>query len=261
MDSSLQDSHDDPVPSYEESVQQGAAQLSSSDGKSKPSSELPQSLVERLSSIRLLRINAIINAHINPLLVQQADSGLYKSVFILVPSNSTTLQAQDTSNDIIERSEDSIGSSRSEEIIGFREGEYVKLIRLHGDEYNAEFWRQPAVISELNDALQTKLRSAGHRIAAIPGTQPPSETANIITSPSSTTPKKNYFGWRKKEKEIAAVSRNVPASGWRFEKEEALTNGEVRIKTGLQDVSLRVQSEMGLYETKTGKAVVVSFEM
>ncbi|MCJ1396717.1 hypothetical protein MMC18_009609, partial [Xylographa bjoerkii] len=256
MDSSFQDSHDDPIPSYEESVQQGATQLSSVDGKSKPSPEVPQSLVERLSSVRLQRINAIIDAHINPLLEQQADSGLYKSVFILVPSNSTTLQAQDTSNDIIERSADTIGSSRNEEIIGFREGEYIKLVRLHGDEYNAEFWRQSAVISELNDALQTKLRNAGHRIAAIPTTQSLSEIPSTQTNPSPTTTKKNYFGWRKKEKEIAVTNRNVPASGWRFEKEEALTNGEVRIKTGLQDVSLRVQSEMGLYETKTGKAVV-----
>ncbi|MCJ1430821.1 hypothetical protein MMC27_000171 [Xylographa pallens] len=261
MAPSLQDSHDDPIPSYEESVQQGAAQLSSADGKSVPSPELPQSLVERLSSVRLQRINAIIDAHINPLLEQQADSGLYKSVFILVPSNSTTLQAQDTSNDIIERSEDNTGSSRNEEIIGFREGEYVRLVRLHGDEYSAEFWRQPSVIFELNDALQTKLRNAGHRIATISVTQPPAEIAYTQTPICSTTTKKSYFGWRKKEKETIAAGRNVPASGWRFEKEKALTNGEVRIKTGLQDVSLRVQSEMGLYETKTGKAVVVSFEM
>ena len=261
MAPSLQDSHDDPIPSYEESVQQGAAHFSSAGGKSMPSPELPHSLVERLSSVRLQRINAIIDAHINPLLEQQADSGLYKSVFILVPSNSTTLQAQDTSSDIIERSEDDTRSSRNEEIIGFREGEYVKLVRLQGDEYNSEFWRQPSIILELNDALQTKLRNAGHRIATIPATQTPSETANTQSPTSPTTTKKSYFGWKKKDKETVAASGNVPASGWRFEKEEALTNGEVRIKTGLQDVSLRVQSEMGLYETKTGKAVVVSFEM
>ncbi|MCJ1383325.1 hypothetical protein MMC17_006438 [Xylographa soralifera] len=261
MDSSFQDFHDDPIPSYEESVQQGATQLSSVDGKSKPSPEHPQSLVDRLSSVRFQRINAIIDAHINPLLEQQADSGLYRSVFILVPSNTTTLQAQDTSNDIVERSANTIGSSRKEEVIGFREGEYVKLVRLHGDEYNAEFWRQPTVISELNNALQTKLRNAGHKIAAIPASQSPSETANTQNSSSPTTTKKNYFGWRKREKETIAVDRNLPASGWRFEKEEALMNGEVRIKSGLQDVSLRVENEMCLYETKTGKAVVVSFEM
>ncbi|MCJ1399233.1 hypothetical protein MMC11_002435 [Xylographa trunciseda] len=261
MDPSFQDSWDDPIPSYEDSVQQGATQLSSTDGKSKPSPEHPHSLVERLSAIRIQRINAIINAHINPLLEQQADSGLYKSVFILVPSNSTTLQAQDTSDDIIERSADTTESSRNEEIIGFREGEYVKLVRLHGDEYSAEFWRQPAVISELNNALQTKLRNAGHQIAPTTATQSSPEIRNSQTSPSPTTIKKGYFGWRKKEKETAVGSQNIPASGWRFENEAALTSGEVRIKTGLQDVSLRVQSEMGLYETKTGKAVVVSFEM
>jgi len=261
MDTPFQDSHDDAIPTYEESVQQGATQLASTDCKSKPSTDLPQSLVERLSSVRLQRINAIIDAHINPLLEQQADSGLYKSVFILVPSNSTTLQAQDTSDDILERSAGSVGSSRNEEIIGFREGEYVKLVRLHGTEYDAEFWRQPSVISELNDALQTKLRKAGHRIASLPAKQSLSEPDNTQNSPSSTATKKNYFGWRKKEKETPVISQDIPASGWRFEKEDALTDGEVRIKTGLQDVSLRVQSEMGLYETKTGKAVVVSFEM
>jgi len=261
MDSSFQDSWDDPIPSYEESVQQGTTQLSSADSKSKPSLEHPQSLVERLSAVRIQRINAIIDAHIDPLLQQQADSGLYKSVFILVPSNSTTLQAQDNSDDIIERSADTTGSSRNEEIVGFREGEYVKLIRLHGDEYNAEFWRQSSVVSELNHALQTKLRNAGHQIAPTTAPQSAPEIRNTQTSPSPTTTKKSYFSWRKKEKETAVVSQDTPASGWKFENEAALANGEVRIKTGLQDVSLRVQSEMGLYETKTGKAVVVSFEM
>ncbi|MCJ1294588.1 hypothetical protein MMC34_006146 [Xylographa carneopallida] len=255
MEFSLQDSQEQPIPSYEESVQQGATQFSSADDKSKPS------LLARLSSVRLQRINAIIDTHINPLLEQQAASGLYKSIFILVPSNTATLQAQDTSSDIIERCEGNERSSRNEELIGFRDGEYVKLVRLHGDDYNAEFWGQPAVISELNNALETKLRSAGHQIADIAATSSVSETAQTQTPPSSTTAKKNYFGWRKKEKETVAISQNEPASGWRFEKEKALAHGEVRIKTGLQDVSVRVQSEMGLYETKTGKAVVVSFEM
>ena len=246
-----QDSHE-AIPTYEESVQQGATGTSSLEIKDRPSQEPPQSLVDRLSSVRRQRINALINTQINPLLEQQADSGLQKSIFILVPSNSTTLQAQDNSSDIIQHSVDAVRSNKNEEVIGFREGEYVKLVRLHGDEYNLEFWRQTAVISELSSALQTSLRKPGHSIALTP---------NAPTALSPTGTKKSHFDWRKKDKEVPLNSRKVYASDWRFEKEEALENGEVRIKIGLQDVSLRMQSEMGLYDTRTGKAVVVSCEM
>lgn len=41
----------------------------------------------------------------------------------------------------------------------------------------------------------------------------------------------------------------------------SLGAGQVRVKVGLQDVCLRVVSEMGLYETRTGVAVVVGVEI
>ena len=43
--------------------------------------------------------------------------------------------------------------------------------------------------------------------------------------------------------------------------ERPLSEGEVRIKVGVQDVCLRTATDMGLYETKTGKAIVIKIDV
>lgn len=260
MENSYQDDEEE-IPSYEESIQQPTTGSSITDTKPKSERGPQQSLGQRLADVRESRINAIINAHINPLLKQQSEAGLFKSTFILVPSNTSTLQSPSSaSRDVREGSGDVADKNNTEAVIGFREGEYVKLVRLSGENYTEEFWRQPAVIAELNSSLKARLQNEGHRIAQSPSSpaSQPVPTTLLASDPPHT--KKGFFGRKKRAGDPVPVAESS-TSGWRFEKEEVLKLGEIRIKTGLQDVSLRVQTEMGLYETRTGKAVVVNFEM
>ncbi|MCJ1474114.1 hypothetical protein MMC13_002772 [Lambiella insularis] len=248
--------NEEDIPSYEDATFTSSANATA---EFKPGPQ--RSLVQRLADVRQNRINAIIESHVNPLLKQQAEDGLLKSTFILVPSNTSTLQSSIAAGaEVFEGCRDVVEQSSTETVIGFREGEHVKLVRLHGEEYTEEFWRQPAVISELNEALKTRLQAEGHRIAQPSTSLPDIQIPNLLVPSSSVSAKKGFFGWKKRAGEQVLAPDTNP-TGWRFEREEVLPPGEVRIKTGLQDVSLRVQNQMGLFETRTGKAVVINFEM
>jgi len=259
------DFYDEDIPSYEESVQQGATGGSTSVSKGKAQNEPAQSLTQRLSDVRSYRINSIISTYIDPLLQAQSLSGLFKTTFVLVPSNTHSLQrpslASNDSSDIIEGSGDAISNDSHEAIVGFPSQDYVKMVRLHGEEYTLEFWRQPVVIKELDTALKARLQANGH---SIPGNGTASQQSQP-TSPPVEFPKakRGFFG--RKSSASPSVPPPTPSpvseSSWRFEKESVLDPGHVRVKVGLQDACLRVVTEMGLYETRTGKAVVVNVEI
>jgi len=258
------DYNNDDIPTYEESVKQGATNTSTPGSEGKAQDE-PKSLTQQLSNVRSHRIHAIISTYIDPLLQAQSLSGLFKTTFVLVPSNTHALQrtsqANKDSSDIIEGSGDAISSNSQEAIVGFPSQDYVKMVRLNGEEYTLEFWRQPVVIEELDTALKARLQASGHSVAEIGAASQQSQA----TSPPVKSPKakRGFFGWKSSTAQDVAPPAPSPVSGggWRFEKEDVLDAGHVRVKVGLQDVCLRVVTEMGLYETRTGKAVVVNIEI
>lgn len=258
------DFNDDDVPSYEESVQQGAALGTTPASKGNRQGGQPQSLTQQLSNVRSHRINSIISTYIDPLLQAQSLSGLLKTTFVLVPSNTHSLQrsqATNDSSDIIEGSGDAISNASHEAVVGFPSQDYVKMVRLHGDDYTLEFWRQPAVIKELDTSLKARLQAGGHSIA---GTGAPSQQSPATPIPvESPKAKRDFFGRKSKSAEAVPLPSPslVSEGGWRFETQDVLDPGHVRVKVGLQDVCLRVVTKMGLYETRTGKAVVVNVEI
>lgn len=253
------------VPSYEESIPQGAGAGSTQAPKDKPEHESSQSLTQQLSNVRSHRIKAIISTYIDPLLQAQSLSGLFKTTFVLIPSNAhsfqRTCQAGTGLSDIIEGSGDAISNDSHEVIVGFPSQDYVKMVRLHGEEYTLEFWRQPIVIRELDTALKARLQASGHSIAETGASRQQSQA----TSPPVESPKakRGFFGRKSNATQSVPPPTLSPVSGggWRFEEEDVLDPGHVRVKVGLQDVCLRVVSEMGLYETRTRKAVVVNIEI
>jgi hypothetical protein len=258
----------DPIPPYSESSND-----SYSDSKVPSPNNQALPLHAQLAKSRSYRITQVIKTYIEPLLLSQAASGLSKTTFLLVPSNVAALQNPRTSNpspfdDVIEgtgTAHNNGAGDHQDEIVGFPESEYVKLVRLHGSDHTSEFWRQPPVLQELESSLKARLASSGHTIWQ-PSAPPPSVPAEA----DSPTAKKSSFWFRSKGKSVSG-SADPPAEedptrdmklGWRAEGEGVKVGfGETRVTLGLKEVCLRVVSEMGLYETKTGTAVAIGVEV
>ena len=100
------------------------------------------------------------------------------------------------------------------------------MIRLHGQENSIEFWRQLTVIQELGQQLRSYLSNSGHRVV-----------------------------------ETSVQGSNSPIADWRTEPKLDLEKEDVRTRVCVMEVCLRVENDMGLYETRTGKAVVVKVDV
>ncbi len=59
----------------------------------------------------------------------------------------------------------------------------------------------------------------------------------------------------------SASQRTVFNVEWRTVEKKPLQTGEASIEIGIKEISLRIENAMGLYETRTGKAVVVKVEV
>ena len=103
------------------------------------------------------------------------------------------------------------------------------MIRLHGQENSIEFWRQLTVIQELGQQLRSHLLNSGHRVVG--------------------------------DNETSIQGSNPPIADWRTESKLDLKKEDVRTRVSVMEVCLRVENDMGLYETRTGKAVVVKVDV
>lgn len=112
--------------------------------------------------------------------------------------------------------------------MGFPSAENLTMIRLNGQENSLEFWRQLVVMQELGQQIRTHLRDSGHRVI------------------------------RSNE---ASHEGRTPNADWRTVQKEILANGEVSVQVETTDICLRIENDMGLYETRTGKTVVVKVDV
>ncbi|KAI9794157.1 MAG: hypothetical protein M1835_006747 [Candelina submexicana] len=240
----------DPLPpSYEEISHQGVG--SAREELSNPSagvkaSEFDPTLPMQLALVREQRIASLIYTYILPLVVEQGFSGLYRASCVLVPSN--VLMPADS-------------SSAADVIIGFPENEDIRLIRLSGEDNKLEFWRQDAVVTELEAKLKEALFSKGHRLASDEDALPTSIPSPVV-EPSNSARNSSKVSWFRRRMYSKGVSAQDPTSnskaGWRAPEEASqLKSGEIRVKVTLEDICLRVVSAMGLYDTRTGKAIIV----
>lgn len=248
--------HDDPVPSYEESLY-----------SAQPRSALHQ----QLDQVRLDRVRDILSTHVDPLIEAQAASGLYKTVFLLIPSNVDSLQPNT-------REQSSYSTPKEPEVLGFASTEVVHLVRLKGEEHTLQFWRQPAVVEELAVNLRMRLEQGGHRVeqdtnhASVSNPTPPAEP-----TPPTPVEKKKSSGWfrsnKPKKESKSWLDSTIPSEaivadhklGWRGKHEEAnqnkpLPRGSVRANVEWKEVCVRVENELGLYETRQGPGVCLSVE-
>lgn len=213
-----------------------------------PYSPFP-SLLQSVNKTRGLNIRTLISTHIHPHLQASAVSGLSKTILVLIPSNISSLQPRPFSplnpnSGINDTGSEAADTFPGESVIGFSSAENLSLVRLHGAENTLEFWRQEAVIRELDSQLKDDLRRGGHRILGDVKQGGSSEELQG-TSMAETLTKKISFR----------------AAEWRFAKEEALRPGEVSVGVEFKEVCLRVENEMGLFETRGGKAIVIRVEV
>ncbi|EEH37127.1 hypothetical protein PAAG_07545 [Paracoccidioides lutzii Pb01] len=249
---------EDPAPSYEESLSSTVCSKDSS--KFVPSSSPSLLLPTQLADTRTYRINDILTRYVDPLLFSQGTAGLYRTTFVLIPSSVSSLQ---------DAPSNAYTTPEEPQVVGFPSTEVVKLIRLRGEENAMEFWRQPAVVAELDSGFKARLVGSGHRL------HQPSVSdyggprgADAAPTPPTVTPattKRSFWGWKKDEpKDVVIVDRKL---GWRSPGEQA-ESGSEKIPPGLvnvsivwKDVCLRIANEMGLYESKKGPALCITVEV
>jgi hypothetical protein len=247
---------DDAVPSYEESIRSSPSAISHGTKWYAP-------LHQHLDETRLRRIHSIISTYVEPLLFEQGAAGLYKSVLLLIPSNVHSLQN--------EPKQDPYSPPKEPEVVGFSSSEVVKLVRLEGEEHTMEFWRQPAVMDELESSLRARLALSGHRVEAEPDPSVPAPAPEPQTSltPRPSTSKKSFWGRTRKHvsestsPEAFIVDHKL---GWRGDEgssrnEKILVKGMVRVRVQRKEVCLRVENQLGLYETRRGPGICLTVEV
>lgn len=199
----------DRIPTYEESLKMS-------------SSSVDESLSSKIAAVQRQRIRQVLDSHITPLLHRQVSSGMSRMVYALVPNDSPALQGSTlASSDILEKGGD--GATSSEQIVSFPTSDYVRVVRLHGTENNARFWKQANVVHELQGEMRTIL---GLEREPRPRSQ-------------------DSDGWLDKK------------VGWQSNDFPALKPGEVGVRVTVEDLSIRRENQLGLYVTSSGAAVII----
>lgn len=188
----------------------------------------PPSYTESLSAPR--PSNALTGAvdtyllpHVHSAIVNQTAS----TILVVVPSNVSALSR--TAESPSEK-EFTPSAFPGETLVGFSVAPTV--IRLSGAENSLEFWRRPAVLKELETRLRRTLEGEGYSI--VHRTPKPQSNATI------------------------AGSRNVD---WKSQDLKVLGDSEAKVAAEVEEVCLRIENEMGLYETRSGKAVIIRVEL
>ncbi|KAL9137881.1 MAG: hypothetical protein Q9175_000908 [Cornicularia normoerica] len=184
-------------------------------------------LPQKIAAARTAVISSLLTTYITPHLHGSALSGLASTTLILVPSNVSSLQPPGKiGSKTLSDSEDGLPR---ETVVGFPSAENLTMVRLHGLENSIDFWRQLAVIQELGQQLRTHLLNSGHRVIG--------------------------------DDETSTQGPSFPNADWRTVQKVTLGAGEVRTRVETREICLRLENDMGLYETRTGKAVIVKVDV
>jgi hypothetical protein len=242
---------DDAIPSYEESIRSYA-----------PRRNAWQSpLHHQLDDTRVQRVQHILSTYVDPLIAAQGASGLYKTIFVLIPSNVAALQT--------DTKDASYSQPKEPEVVGFSSNDVVKLVRLAGEEHTMEFWQQPTAMEELATSLRMRMKASGHRMEDQPDL---SSTVSIAAPTEPTSSAKKSFWSKPKRKgffETTVPSEAVVTDqklGWRGKDEEhnsnkPLARGVVRVRVDWKEICLRMENELGLYENHKGPGIYLSVEV
>lgn len=212
---------DDGLPSYADSVS--------------VTQDTSPSLPRDLRTIRKSLVSSLLTKHITSHIQTSVLCGLSSTTLILIPSNVIDLNPPTASS---EKAADSAFTFPGEKLVGFPVTGNLSLLRLHEPENSTEFWRQPAVLQVLEQQLSVYLEQEGYHVAK--------QSDLRRTEPGSVS---------------SSSSERSANKEWKTMEAATLREGEVRVGAEMKEICLRVENAMGLYETRTGKALVITVDV
>ncbi|KAL8794685.1 MAG: hypothetical protein Q9195_002760 [Heterodermia aff. obscurata] len=215
-----------PPPSYTETI------------SSPTQTRLPLNPPTYTSSLRAPYILDLITRHILPHISDSALNGIASTTRILIPSNVSSLMHSDAL-DPDSKEKTAPFAFPGEKVVGFPDKDHITLVRLTGLDNKLEFWRQGSVVRELALQLRRALEAEGYFIVE-----------------------------HEREKELpprngppTSPSLDVRSVEWKAAEQPMLKSGEARCAVEFREVTLRLENAMGLYETRSGMALVVKTEI
>ena len=188
----------------------------------------PPSYAESLSAPRPSgALTNAVDTHLLPHIQNAIVNQIASTILVVIPANVSTLSPP---TEYSSEKESTPSAFPGEALVGFPTSPTV--IRLGGAENSLEFWRRASVLNELKAQIRSTLEGEGY-----------SMIQGSLKSPSSAT---------------IAGSRNVD---WKSQERKVLGEGEAKVSAEVEEVCLRIENEMGLYETRTGRAIVLRVEI
>lgn len=199
---------------------------------------LPRNPPTYATSLRVPRIRALINEHVMKHVHESASDRPYSHTFIFVPSNVKTLMNDDTLDSNSKQEPGSRYQFLQEKVIGFPAAEKITLIRLEGHDNEIQYWKSASVTREVSAILDQALLAEGYNVIHNQREQPLPPRKGMASPPPS--------------------ARSVE---WKTPDHQALAAGDARSRTDFREITLRIENDLGLYETRSGFALVVKTEI
>ena len=177
--------------------------------------------IQHQSAVRQAIICDLIEGYILPNLAKTFFEGLSQNTLIFVPSNVSALIPPTAAIPESKDPQKRHDFFPGESIVGFPTSEKLTLIRLRGDKQTIEFWRQQSVIREVEQRVREVLIRDG----------------------------------------LEVCGRSPSHIQWSLLEEKPLAPGEARVSVEIREICLRIENQLGLYETRTGKALVLRVEI
>ncbi|RMZ78052.1 hypothetical protein DV737_g4018, partial [Chaetothyriales sp. CBS 132003] len=240
-----QDHVNDRIPSYEESI--------AHQGTIGPAMEKsPRLSIQQRNRLKRTRlVNDLTCSQIEPAVSRHLEDGIGTTVAILIPSDILS------SATIVSTSNITSPALPSN----------INLLRLSEDEYKSSFLHQPAVLHDLASALTASLVDPTQlQLSAMASTNlPPTEPLPARPQPDQRKTLKYMAGIADSDKDPTGSTGSWNL-GWRDDSDPAETaatvhTDEVTVSIRLQDITFRIENEMGLLDSATIKCVWCAVEL
>jgi hypothetical protein len=240
---------DEQVPSYEESVMPLGRPAESKSAPGQPFSV-------QATEIRTRRIQHLLANYVEPVLYSHALDGIHRLTFVIIPSDVLTQHPN-------------LGAK---DIAGQPNATNTVVSRLTDESNRAAFWQQPAVLQDLTSSLRARLGAYGPQVQSSAGIPvfAPGENGETPQQQKSRSTELSP-SWLKRQFAVPGPLHDPTATtdyklGWRSDDDKGQpspksTPGEVQAIVNFKDISFRFETEMGLLDSATGKALSIDIDL